>query len=500
MAINKAFVVKNSLEVNQKLILADATTGRVGIGTSQPKYLLDVAGGIGVTDIYAVGVATFTGRLNVGTGGTVITALGTGLIGVGTINPVYLLDVRSPVSIGQTALYVRGDARITGDLVVEDDLILDEITTRNINVTGVSTFSAGPVIIGAATSTGTASQTLQVTGGGYVSGSVGIGVTNPVATLDVGGNIKLGANNVIWGLNQSTNYLRLYNTSTNGVDLFSSSVLTFNTNSLERARFDAGGNFLVGSASTTGTASQPLQVTGGGYISGSVGIGTTNPQGKLHVQDGTIVSYNGPLGGITTAIQLFPSTLSNTSGTGQRIEFRTDVLSGYIEGVRDTAGGPTVSMRLGTYGGEAIRILGTGNVGIGSTIPQVRLDVVGNAAISGFATISALGVSGITTTRNLQVIGVSTLGTVQVSSGIVTASAGIVTYYGDGSKLTGVIASGGGTIGVRSEGSYVGGGVTTLDFKTTTGTNVAVSAPVSGVSTVTIQPGVSLGLAIALGG
>jgi hypothetical protein len=39
----------------------------------------------------------------------------------------------------------------------------------------------------------------------------------------------------------------------------------------------------VGTATSTGTASQPLQVTGGAYVSGSVGIGTTNPTSKLDV-------------------------------------------------------------------------------------------------------------------------------------------------------------------------------------------------------------------------
>jgi hypothetical protein len=38
------------------------------------------------------------------------------------------------------------------------------------------------------------------------------------------------------------------------------------------------GNCLIGSTSVTGTASQPLQVTGGAYVSDSVGIGTTNPK------------------------------------------------------------------------------------------------------------------------------------------------------------------------------------------------------------------------------
>jgi hypothetical protein len=48
------------------------------------------------------------------------------------------------------------------------------------------------------------------------------------------------------------------------------------------------GNCLIGSTSVTGTASQPLQVTGGAYISGFLGIGTTNPTSKLQVNGGDI--------------------------------------------------------------------------------------------------------------------------------------------------------------------------------------------------------------------
>ena len=41
------------------------------------------------------------------------------------------------------------------------------------------------------------------------------------------------------------------------------------------------------------------------------------------------------------------------------------------------------------------------------------------------------------TGTSLNISGVSTLGTLQISSGIVTATSGIITYYGDGSNLTG---------------------------------------------------------------
>ena len=60
MAVNKNFVVKNGLEVNESLILANASTNMVGIGTTGPSYLLDVAGGIGATDAYVTGFTTLT--------------------------------------------------------------------------------------------------------------------------------------------------------------------------------------------------------------------------------------------------------------------------------------------------------------------------------------------------------------------------------------------------------------------------------------------------------
>ena len=50
-AVNKNFVVKNGIEVATNLIYGDATTGRVGIGTTIPAYALDVRGGIGATSV-----------------------------------------------------------------------------------------------------------------------------------------------------------------------------------------------------------------------------------------------------------------------------------------------------------------------------------------------------------------------------------------------------------------------------------------------------------------
>lgn len=76
-----------------------------------------------------------------------------------------------------------------------------------------------------------------------------------------------------------------------------------------------------------------------------------------------------------------------------------------------------------------------GLVGIGTTIPLEILDVYGNLKVSGIATLRDIF------TRSIQVVGFTTLSRGSIglasftSSGIVTATSGILTYYGDGGSL-----------------------------------------------------------------
>jgi len=139
MAVNKNFVVKNGLEVNTSLIVANAETQRVGIASTTPQHTLDVSGGIGATDLYVSGFSTFIKDIKVGASGTTLTVIDD-FVGVGTDIPAYPLDVRQSVSVGHTALYVYGDAAITGDLNVTGDITYDEVVGRNLRITGLSTF------------------------------------------------------------------------------------------------------------------------------------------------------------------------------------------------------------------------------------------------------------------------------------------------------------------------------------------------------------------------
>ena len=133
MAIDKNFVIKNGLEVNEDLLYADDDTGRVGVGITTPGSKLDVIGDISATGIASAGLAVtshdayFTGfctaieGFNIGIGGTVFNVdSDSKKVGINSVNPTYTTDIRGPVSTGTTALYVFGDLEVTGDIRADE--------------------------------------------------------------------------------------------------------------------------------------------------------------------------------------------------------------------------------------------------------------------------------------------------------------------------------------------------------------------------------------------
>ena len=192
MAVNKNFVVKNGIEVATNLIVADPINNRVGLGTTAPETFLDVRGPVEIKDgpsqIAAVdiaGITTVREEFNVGVGGTSLTVDPTlGRVGINSATPQYTLDVRSSVSTGQTALYVFGDMRVTGDLNL-DDITLDAISGSSLSISGLSTFN-GNVDVNAAVDV---SSHLNVTGITTLASSGGITTTG--GDLYVGGNLNV---------------------------------------------------------------------------------------------------------------------------------------------------------------------------------------------------------------------------------------------------------------------------------------------------------------------
>lgn len=170
------------------------------------------------------------------------------------------------------------------------------------------------------------------------------------------------------------------------------------------------------------------------------------------------------------------------------------------------------SLNVGAGGTVILADVQSGRLGFNTSTPQhnVHISNVGSGSTSLFVDggnvkfTGDLEATGGTFTSNVTldsatITGVSTLGSVKISNGQVTATSGVVTYFGDGSNLTGVTATAGGSIGLGAEGTFVGSGVTQININSSSGSAVVASPVQSGIVTATITTGVSIGLAIALG-
>ena len=82
MAVDKNFVIKNGIEVNSNLIFADANTKSVGIGSTGPRFTLDVRGGIAATDGNFSGILTAQ-NVNIANYG-ILNGTGANLSGIAT--------------------------------------------------------------------------------------------------------------------------------------------------------------------------------------------------------------------------------------------------------------------------------------------------------------------------------------------------------------------------------------------------------------------------------
>jgi len=149
---------------------------------------------------------------------------------------------------------------------------------------------SGELVIGSASLTGTANQKLQVTGGAYVSGNLGVGVANPASNTQVAiagtlGISEVGGSGARTLISSSGGGFNLNHNDNSNITIQSqgSNKLAYQLSNNSWSIPSGGTALLIGTGSTTGTASQPLQVSGGAYVSGNLGIGTDNPGYKLEV-------------------------------------------------------------------------------------------------------------------------------------------------------------------------------------------------------------------------
>ena len=452
MGVNKNFVVKNGLEVYSCLLLANSVTQKVGIGSTSPRAELDVRGGIAATDIQISGISTVLGEFNIGPGGLTLTAIGGSYIGIGSANPAYLVDI---AGAGSTALYVDGNAEVTG-----------KVTTPNLVVSGISSFgtihaNAGIVTLSRLNVTGiTTLNNLMLTGVGTAStihindGTATLSSLNVTGVSTFQSNVDLGDNDQLrFGDSQDlqifhngsssliqqsgTGNLLITNTSDDQDVVISSDDGSGGTTQYFRADGSAGEVTLsyYGSDKLT-TKSNGIDVTGHTETDTLRVSGITTFTGE--------VDTNGRIVGAAVS-NVIPFLYSDYSDLPSAITYH-----GAFAHVHSTG------KALYAHAANWIELVNkevNGTVGLGTE----RYNI-------GPVNATSLSVSGITTV------------------GIVTGSNAV--YYGDGQYLENVIRG----FGLNKNGSLVGFGVTYLDLRGT-GLSTTFYDPTVGIATVFIEGG-----------
>ena len=361
--INATAIGANAL-VSQSNSLVLGNNANVGIGTTAPTQTLHVVGnGLFTGNLTVNGtlnLPSFAGQFiqnstsqqtssNFNISGNGIIG---GNLGIGTNNPGQTLDVQSNGSS-----VIR--AKSSGGSGV---LVLDRASAVSANSAQVSFSSGGATDFAMGTSQGSA---------GVSDFSIyNYGTANNAFT------IQKGSNNVGMGTATPNTALHLRSASTTGFAIQMENTSTAKRLYIGNYGTTGGGNHWPGlnSANTSFLyAENPLIFTtpGGIMFSGSstaehmritpdgnVGIGTTNPLEKLHVSGRAIFNVPG--------------------NNGFRITPGTDADIGVLN-VTNAAN--TVNWLTVGSNGQVI-MNGSGNVGIGTTSPTVKLQV-GNAATSG---------------------------------------------------------------------------------------------------------------------
>jgi len=373
---NRTLNITGNVSIAQDTLFVDNTSGRVGIGKTDPATALDVSGTVTATG--------FSGD------GSLLTNVAGAGIWNGSGTNIYLNDSTASVGIGTSTpdskLKVSGDVNITGSLIVQGENITDE--------TNIS------VLYGW---NGSSNVPLRVTGAGVLELSVVEDGTQSTLTAGATGvdltlTGDLTVDSPTFFVDSSNNRVGILTTSPyNELTIIGSVSIS---GSLNASSINVTGNlqtdtFNVTQVNENATFQGDVRIIGTLYGSSplKVGGGLNVTSGDLIFPDGTVQTTAGESSGSGN------STAWNRTGTNVVLSSLTDnvgIGTGSPGMELVVAGNVNVSQNL-TVNNSVLFVDGTsGRVGIGTASPTKTLHVVGDVNITGRLDIGILNISDVT--------------------------------------------------------------------------------------------------------
>ena len=391
---------------------------RVGVGTALPTEKLEVAGNLKVTgDITAqdISASSFTVSNFIINDETLTFSVTSEAVGIGTSLPIATLDVRGTTNISGVATVTRVDTSqlnatnvnvtgvtttgslnigsnevISGSRQLKNIVSLDTVTTATIEAAIV----AAPNTFNDLNVTGIATA-LQLD----INGIADIEDLNVTGISSVGiltaTNLKVEGNSVVTGIST-------VGSASTGVTLTSDGNITAN-GTLTVGFSTSNDSWVSGTSTITTVDTDTLYVER--VEATNIGVGTTNPQSELDVVgdirfSGAIYASNGS----GTSGQVLLSNGTDPVAWGNPSEVTAGSATSVTVTDTNTSGYYYPTFVTGTTGNQGINLDSSGlvynpstnNLGIGSTVPKVTLDVVGNASITGIVTVGNINVQGLT--------------------------------------------------------------------------------------------------------